>query len=261
MDYDIDKILFYWSLLKDFNTQKNVLKKEYIEELNQKYWEGFCKMCTYIFLDQKREKLNNSIMLIRWIIDWIITSFILTWRDKEDIYYDIHTQENIKTSLINSIKRSEKKLEKLLDLLIDSKIDDTAYNSKKEIITREIVAYQENLKKYENRSLEIFEKTEDIFHFITLAKERFQNGDLREKKEILSKLGRNFVLFDGKLALDMHSWFSPLQKHLPRIRKEYSAWELTKKGSSKWILDPNSSLICNWSGGPGLNWHTQGLKP
>jgi hypothetical protein len=91
------------------------------------------------------------------------------------------------------------------------------------VIQREILVFQENLKQYENGSIEIFEKTEDIFHFITLAKERFRNGSLQEKKEILSKLGRNFVLFDGILALDMHSWFIPLQKHLPRIRKEYNA--------------------------------------
>jgi hypothetical protein len=85
------------------------------------------------------------------------------------------------------------------------------------------LCYQENLKKYEHGSLEVFEKTENVFHFITLAKEKFKNGTLIEKKLILSRLGKNFILFDGILALDMHSWFQPLQKHLPRIRRELEA--------------------------------------
>jgi len=169
---------------------------------------------------QKRitlESLESQIEEILWHIEIIPEFKELAIKILKSSYKDeIHTQENIKISLINSIQSSEKKLEKLLDLLIDSKIDDSAYNSKKEVITREIISYQENLKKYENGSLEIFEKTEDVFHFITLAKERFQNGSLGEKKDILSKLGRNFVLFDENLALDMHSWFIPLQKHLPK---------------------------------------------
>lgn len=241
---------------KQIKTTGDIKSYVYYHCSKRKKW---CK-CT-----QKRitlENLESQIEEILWHIEIIPTFKEIAIKILKSSYKDeIQTQETIKSNLLTSIQSSEKKLEKLLDLLIDSKIDDTAYNSKKQIIQREILAYQENLKQYENGSLEIFEKTEDIFHFITLAKERFQNGNLRDKKEILSKLGKNFVLFDWVLALDMHSWFIPLQKHLPRIRKEYDAWELIKKGSSKRILEPNSSLICIWSGGRGLNSHTQGLKP
>lgn len=174
---------------------------------------------------------------------------------------EIQIQEKIKESLLYNIQDGEKKLEKILDLLIDSKIDDATYTTKKLHIQREVLSHREKFKQYENGSLDTLEKTENIFYFITLAKERFRNGSLREKKEILSKLGKNFILKDGILTLDMHSWFQPIEKYLPSIKAEYRAWELTKNGSSSMLLEPKSSFINKWSEGPGLNWHTQGLKP
>jgi len=37
--------------------------------------------------------------------------------------------------------------------------------------------------------------------------------------------------------------------------------EPTKKGISFKETDTYNSYISLWSEGPGLNWHTQGLKP
>jgi hypothetical protein len=55
------------------------------------------------------------------------------------------------------------------------------------------------------------------------AQETIKSNLITSIQSSEKKLGKNFVLFGGVLALDMHSWFIPLQKHLPRIRKEYDA--------------------------------------
>ncbi len=250
-----------WSIVATEKTKKILTTGEY-----KTYTYYHCskrkKGCK---CNQKRVRLEDLELQIESLL-WSI-EIIPAFKDlaieilKSNYKQEIDTQEKIRNNLNTSVQSSEKKLERLLDLLIDGKIEDTIYRSKKESIQQEILTQRGNLKKYEDGSLEVFEKTEDIFHFITLAKEKFNNGSIQDKKTILSKLGKNFILLDGELILDMHSWFQPLQKQLPRIRKEYKAWELTKKGSSSWILEPDSSLISLWSGGRGLNSHTRGLKP
>jgi len=63
------------------------------------------------------------------------------------------------------------------------------------------------------------------------------------------------------MALDIHSWLQLIQKNLPEIKRVFKRLEPTKNGISLLETNTNSSYISLWSEGPGLNWHTQGLKP
>ena len=51
-----------------------------------------------------------------------------------------------------------------------------------------------------NKWLEVAEKT---FAFAEKAKERFENGTLEEKREILAALGSNLILKDKKLSISI----------------------------------------------------------
>lgn len=105
------------------------------------------------------------------------------------------------------------------------------------------------------------EKVEKTLNFILLAKEKFNNWDLKTKKLILSSFGENFILYDWILSLNMHSWLQPIERNLPEIKRIYAGLEPIKKGISFNKTNTNFSFISLWSEGPGLNWHTQGLKP
>ncbi len=168
---------------------------------------------------------------------------------------------DIKISIEKSLKDNEKKLSKIVDLLIEWNIDNNLYEKKKEEIQKEINLYRWRLNDLNIENDNSIEKVEEILSFILLAKEKFNKWDLKMKKAILSSLGENFILLDGFLTLDIHSWLQPINNNLAEIKRIYGGLEPFKKGISSLRTDAKSSFISLWSEGPGLNWHTQGLKP
>ena len=47
---------------------------------------------------------------------------------------------------------------------------------------------------------------------LTSATGRFNNGALEDKKQVLSALGSNPILTDGRLSLEEHFWLQPIKK-------------------------------------------------
>lgn len=47
---------------------------------------------------------------------------------------------------------------------------------------------------------------------LTSATGRFNNGTLEDKKQVLSALGSNPILTDGRLSLEEHFWLQPIKK-------------------------------------------------
>ena len=180
---------------------------------------------------------------------------------KRDYKEEFETNKKVKESLEKNLNENENKLQKLLDLLIDWKITDDVYNSKKDEIQGNINIFKWKLSDLDYKKDTTFDIVEDVFDFITLAKDKFNNWDLKTKKAILNNLGENFKLLDWILYLDSHCFFKPIEKHLPEIKRIYQGLEPTKKGISLLETNTNFSFISLWSGGRGLNSHTQGLKP
>lgn len=215
--------------------------------------------------NQKRITLNELENQINILLENV--EIIPEFRDlaieilKSEYKAELEKNNAIKESLERALKENEKKLEKILDLLIDWKLDDITYDLKKQEIQSNINLYKWKLSDLDFNKKDIMQITEENFDFVNLIKERFNNSDLKGKKLILTKLGENFVLFNWIMALDIHSWLQPIKNKLPEIKRVYQALEPTKKGISFKETDTYNSYISLWSGGPGLNWHTQGLKP
>lgn len=47
---------------------------------------------------------------------------------------------------------------------------------------------------------------------LTSATEKFNNGTLEDKKQVLSALGSNSILTDGRLSLEEYFWLQPIKK-------------------------------------------------
>lgn len=144
---------------------------------------------------------------------------------------------------------------------MDETITKSDYQVRSNKVKEELHITQKQLEKLKDDKDSSIEHTEDLCDLIVNITDKFNAGSLKDKKMIFSFLGENFYIQDGVLALELHPWLSPLIKQVFIIKRKYRALELTKKGSSSWILEPNPSLILLWSGGRGLNSHTQGLKP
>lgn len=215
--------------------------------------------------NQKRITINELEVQINNLLDnvEIIPEFKEIWIEilKSNYKEEIQLNKDIKNSIEKSLKDNEKKLSKMIDLLIEWNIDNDIYEKKKEEIQKEINLYRWRLNDLNIENDNSIEKVEEILNFILLAKETFNKWDLKMKKAIVSSLGENFILLDGFISLDIHSWLQPIEKKLPEIKRIYWGLEPTKNSISLRKTDATNPYISLWSEGPGLNWHTQGLKP
>lgn len=180
---------------------------------------------------------------------------------RENYKNEVTSNNSIKNSLNKTLKENENRLEKLVDFLIDWKLDDDTYEAKKKETQDNISILKWKISNLDSNKLNIIQLTEDTFNFVNLIKEKFDNADLKGKKLILTSLGENFVLFNWEMALDIHSWLQPIENKLPEIKRIYKGLEPTKNSISLRKTDATNPYILLWSEGPGLNWHTQGLKP
>lgn len=61
------------------------------------------------------------------------------------------------------------------------------------------------------------------------GREKFENGDVFAKREVLQSLGSNTILKDGKISINTYKWLEP-------IKNEYKNLE------SQFVKDSNSDL-------------------
>ena len=92
------------------------------------------------------------------------------------------------------------------------------------------------------------ELTEKTFNFATYARSAFVKGGLDTKKEILSALGSNFTIKDGKLTIKANEWLKPIAEQYPSLEAEYHRLEPMKFGSIKAKNEAFSSLKAKWQG-------------
>jgi len=144
---------------------------------------------------------------------------------------------------------------------MDETITRDEYNERKASINSDLKSFTKQLEKLKSDKDDSISLTEDVFDFIVTVRDDFNSGTLKQKKLIFSFFGENFRLKDWVLALELHSWLSPIIEEYPKLERIYRSLEPIEKASSKQIPETYSHLILLWSGGRGLNSHTQGLKP
>jgi len=74
-------------------------------------------------------------------------------------------------------------------------------SGEKSELNQEKIRLEELLTDTGDRINKQLEKAEKAFCFAKKAKERFENGEVEDKKEILTALGSNLILKDKKLSI------------------------------------------------------------
>ena len=100
-------------------------------------------------------------------------------------------------------------------------IDDEEFVCERDKLKDKILLLREELKSTEGRADKWNQLTEDAFNFATYARHNFANGSLQEKREILSSLGSNPTLKDGKLSITAFEWFQKIKTGYEPLEKQY----------------------------------------
>ena len=159
---------------------------------------------------------------------------------------EIEQRTKIHESLSRAVLDTQAQLDNLTKMRYRDLISDTEYIKERKPLQSELARLKERLGEVENRAETWLELTEKTFQFATYARSHFINGDAQTKKAILRALGSNFLLKDGKLALQAKKWLLPIAEKYPALEAEYLRLELGKKPMNKIKNEAKASLITRW---------------
>lgn len=164
-------------------------------------------------------ELLSNITILPEFKDWAIEIL------KREHAAEVFSREDVQRAHEKSLNDVQRRMDVLLDMRLNGDIDNETYLSKKDSLQADRQNAERRLKTTFQRADNWLETAEKVFEFACHARELFEKGDLRVKKEILMALGSNFLMKDGKLMITYHSWLLPIENDYKAIETEYLGFE------------------------------------
>lgn len=154
---------------------------------------------------------------------------------KKEADKEVGSRKSILTAQRKNYDDCLKKLDRLLEMRMNEEITPEEFAEKKTDLAKE----KERLFKLLNESNgnvdDWLEKAEKLFDFAASARQKFMNGSLDDKKEILAALGSNLTLKDQILSISIQKPLVLVEKAAKEINTIYKAFEPAKNGQ----FEPN----------------------
>lgn len=168
----------------------------------------------------------GSIEIIPDFVDWAKwVLHRLHWDESKKI-------ESTFESMSRQIEWEKKKLSKLFDYLINETISESQYKEQKQKMESEIELLEAKRQSSGVASKNWMEVMEDTLDFIKTARAKFITWDIQTKKKIFRALGSNLILMEGKLTLELNSWFKPFENINSKLTSPLWRFEPYKKSIS-----------------------------
>jgi site-specific DNA recombinase len=162
---------------------------------------------------------------------------------------EISSRDDIQQMQFANIDELQKQLDTLVDLLTDGVLNPDTYKRKVEPLEAELARRQKDQKETADRVKNWYEIIGFTLERLSEATERFKNGDLNARRDILLAIGYNPTLLNKTISIEANPWLIPIKNSLPEIRAELSKVETVgsiKKNKSS--LDREQTLVSNWCG-------------
>ena len=138
-------------------------------------------------------KINIPPAFHQWAIKYL----------REDQTKESADRKKITQAQRKCLDNCSRKLDTLLNMRLNGELTLEEYTDKKEALLKEKGKYKELLNDISHRQETWLDRAEKLFSFAETAKEKFENGALEDKREILSGLGSNLLLTDRKLDVSV----------------------------------------------------------
>ena len=125
--------------------------------------------------------------------------------------------ESMQTEAINSVKEQ---LDKLLDMSTRGLIDEDQFVKKNKILLAELKQLHKKQKTQNKDTESWYEYMCRLVKSLSSCSEKFANGTIADRKEILTAIGQNPVLIYGKLQVTPDDWLIPQRNSTKEIREE-----------------------------------------
>lgn len=156
---------------------------------------------------------------------------------------------------IQMVKKHEKdysycvrKINELLNMKLEGLISNEEYISKKQELESEKSSIQHLMNTTDSIADNWIKKTEKLFDFGSRAIEIFENGDTKQKRELLNLLGSNLFIRDKKLSIQVEKpiiYLQDISNELKGVNSQKSTFEPQLKPSKRTTYRTNFSKISN----------------
>ena len=155
-----------------------------------------------------------------------------------------------RTALMKSqnaaILTTQEQINRLTKMRLSDLLTDEEYVEQRERLSGELNRLREGLRDLESRADKWLELTEQVFDFASSAKRVFANGTDEEKRQVFLSLSNNVTLLNGKLDIELHPWFIPIQQKYPSIERAFDEVRTANSAVSKELVMANSDQNSIW---------------
>lgn len=141
---------------------------------------------------------------------------------KEKHSAETQLQEKIRLNWQRDFQKVEKKLDSLLNLRLDQELGAEEYANKKDILLNEKTKIHEKMEDQNASSTHWLELAENFFDTALAIRSIMEGGDYVAKKDLLQKVGSNFMFKDKKVTFTLKKPYDLLVQ--PRMRSDLQGY-------------------------------------
>ena len=159
-------------------------------------------------------ELLDNYELVPQLYDWAMDAF------REFADQEVAERNSVQATQNKAITDTETQLDRLLDMATRGLINDDEYKAKSKVLKTDLKRLQDEQADTSHRVKNWYEIAESTFEKLTYAGDKFKNGDIANKKDVLLAIGERPVLLDGQLQITPHPWLQPVAKSAKGMRAE-----------------------------------------
>ncbi len=210
-----------------------------------------CSQTRYTSEDELEKQILNELnkfTILPQFIDWALE--VLRGSHKNEV----DERKAIYRNLEKTYKDIENQLNELTNMKLKRQLNDEEYNIKRDELLKDKSKIKDNIDGYDHRVDEWLELTEKAFNFVTHAREAFIKGDPEAKRGILTAIGKEITLLDGKIHIEPEEWLIPIKEGIPELEKQYRELEPEKLQQDKGIKHALVPIRTAWLGREDSNF-------
>lgn len=173
------------------------------------------------------DKLLTSYKISSTLYEWGLKAI------REIAEREKNSRNVVQRSQTNAIKETQNQLDNLLDLVTKGFITPEEYKSKSDPLKKNLDKIMQNQKHTNEDAKSWYEIIGITLQRLSTITNDFNNGNIADKRRVLSALGSNPVLTDKKLTLEEHFWLKPIKDNKTKIEQVRTAQQQSKNASNE----------------------------
>ncbi len=144
---------------------------------------------------------------------------------------EVDTRSKIYDSLNDSFVQIQTQLDNLTGLRLRDLITDDEFVAKRKKMQEDMSNAKDQISRVQSRAESWLDTVDKALCFATVALEKFEAGDTKTKREILTAIGQQFTLKDGRLSIEPSEGLQCISNQQKNTFTAFSWLEKPKFGS------------------------------